>query len=508
MTPELETHLKTLVNFPSPAGVATTIIEVAQDPNIEMGRVAQVVGMDPALTAKILRIANSPLYAQRRRSENLRQALVVLGLNTTLTLALSFSLVKALRGGKPNGINYPYYWRRALLGAMACRALGDAVGQTLLEELFLAGLLQDIGMLALDRSRPETYRDIGDLQKDHRELQSHERKALGTDHAEVGAWLLRNWNLAPRLCDAIGQSHRPAKQRVIEPTAVFNRCVALSGAIADIFLLEAEDRPFLETSQSVERSFQLDKEEFGKVLATVSALVPETEKLFDTEILGATDPDAIIEQAREILMVRNLQTLREANTLRTAGELLSTRALELEEETRRDPLTGVYNRAFLDQYLAREFENASRHAWPLSVAFADLDGFKRVNDSYGHQAGDRVLQGAAHILRGNSRESDVVVRFGGEEFLILLPATDRDTTRSICERMVTAFQHTHHDVGNTSIGVTVSIGYATHSAEQAFPNTETFLQAADQALYTAKLQGRNRAVGYEQNARNPMVQFL
>ena len=81
-------------------------------------------------------------------------------------------------------------------------------------------------------------------------------------------------------------------------------------------------------------------------------------------------------------------------------------------------------------------------------------------------------------------------------------------TRSICERIVTAFQHTHHDVGNTSIGVTVSIGYATHSAEQAFPDTETFLQAADQALYTAKLQGRNRAVGYEQNARNPMVQFL
>jgi diguanylate cyclase (GGDEF)-like protein len=508
MTPELEAHLKTFVNFPSPPGVATTIIEVAQDPDIEMGRVAQVVGMDPALTSKILRIANSPLYAQRRRSENLRQALVVLGLNATLTLALSFSLVKILRGGKPNGINYPYYWRRALLGAMSCRALGDAVGQTLLEELFLAGLLQDIGMLALDRSRPETYRDLGELQKDHRELQSHERKALGADHAEVGAWLLRNWNLAPRLCNAIGQSHRPANQRVIEPTEVFNRCVALSGAIADIFLLDAERRPFLETAQAVERSFELDKEEFGKVLATVSALVPETEKLFDTEILGATDPDVIIEQAREILMVRNLQTLREASKLRAGGEHPSTRALELEEQTRRDPLTGIYNRTFLEPYLAREFENASRHAWPLSVAFADLDDFKRINDSYGDQAGDRVLQGAARILRGNSRESDVVVRYGGEEFLLLLPATDGDTARSICERIVTAFQHTRHDIGNTSIGVSVSIGYATHSAEQAFPNAEAFLQAADQALYTAKLQGRNRSVGFEQNARSPMVQFL
>jgi diguanylate cyclase (GGDEF)-like protein len=508
MTPELEAHLKSFVNFPSPPGVATTIIELAQDPNIEMGRVAQVVGMDPALTTKVLRIANSPLYAQRRRSENLRQALVVLGLNATLTLALSFSLVKALRGGKPHGINYPYYWRRALLGAMASRALGDAVGQSLLEELFLAGLLQDIGMLALDRSRPETYRDVGDLQKDHRELQAHERKALGSDHAEVGAWLLRTWNLAPRLYNAVAQSHRAANQRVLEPGDVFNRCVALSGSVADIFLLDTERRPFLETAQAAERSFELSKEQFGNVLTTVGGLVPETEKLFDTEILGATDPDAIIEQAREILMVRNLQTLREASSLRTGGDHQATRALELEEETRRDPLTAVYNRTFLDQYLEREFQNASRHAWPLSIAFADLDGFTRINDTYGRQAGDRVLQGAARMLRGNSRESDVVVRYGGEEFLVVLPATDADTARAICERMVAAFQQTRHDIGNPAVAVTVSIGFATHSAEQAFPSVDAFLQAANQALYTAKLQGRNRTVGYEMNARNPIVQFL
>jgi diguanylate cyclase (GGDEF)-like protein len=508
MTPELEAHLKAYVNFPSPPGIATTIIEVAQDPNIEMSRVAQIVGMDPALTTKILRIANSPLYAQRRRSENLRQALVVLGLNATLTLALSFSLVKVLRGGKPNGINYPYYWRRAVLGAIASRALGEAVGQTLLEELFLAGLLQDIGVLALDRSRPETYRGIGDIQKDHRELQAHERRVLGTDHAEVGAWLLKTWNLAPRLYNAVEQSHRAAMQRVIEPGEVFNRCLALSGPIADIFLLDTEHRPFVETAQAVERSLDLNKEGFGKVLATVGALLPETEKLFDTEVRGATDPDLIIEQAREILMVRNLQTLREASSLRSATDHLSTRALELEEETRRDALTGVYNRAYLDQFLSREFESASRHAWPLSIAFADLDGFKRINDTYGHQAGDRILQGAARILRGNSRESDVVVRYGGEDFLLVLPATDSDTVRAICERIVMAFQHTRHDIGGSSIGVTVSIGHATHSAEHRFESADAFLQAADQALYAAKLQGRNRAVSHELNPRNPTVQFL
>ena len=122
MNPEIEAHLRSFVNFPTPPGVAAHIIELAQDPEIEMSKVAKAVSLDSALTTKILRIANSPLYAQRRKSDNLRQALVVLGLNATLTLALSFSLVKSLRNGKTNGLDFPYYWRRALLTATAARA--------------------------------------------------------------------------------------------------------------------------------------------------------------------------------------------------------------------------------------------------------------------------------------------------------------------------------------------------------------------------------------------------
>ena len=114
MNPEIERHLRSLVNFPSPPGVAAHIIELAKDPEIELSKVAKTLSMDSALSAKVLRIANSPLYAQRRKSESLRQALVVLGLNATLTLALSFSLVKSLRGKKCNGIDHPLYWRRAL----------------------------------------------------------------------------------------------------------------------------------------------------------------------------------------------------------------------------------------------------------------------------------------------------------------------------------------------------------------------------------------------------------
>ena len=506
MTPELDAQLRSLVNFPSPPGIATQIIQLAQDPNIEMGSVARSLSLDPALATKVLRIANSPLYAQRRRSENLRQALVVLGLNATLTLALSFSLVKTLRGGKPNGVNHPLYWRRALLGASAARALGEATGQTLLEELFLAGLLQDIGMLALDKAVPDLYRDTEKLQKHHRDLGAHERKRVGVDHAEVGAWLMRQWNLPDRLTNAIGQSHKLDNRRVVDPADGFNRCVSLSGPMADLFLMPADRRPFLDVAQQVERVFGLNKEQFGEIIQRVSSLVPETESIFETASLG--DTEKIVEQARDVLMLRNLQVIREVSNLRDGLGSLTDRTRELEEESRRDPLTGAYNRTYLEKYLRQEFEQANKNDWPVSIAFCDLDGFKKVNDAYGHQAGDKVLQATAAILRGCVRRVDVVARYGGEEFVLVFPATDRDIVRAVCERIVDAFQKTRHELGPQSVPVTVSIGYATHGREQRFDTVEALLKAADQALYTAKLQGRNRTVRYEETGRAPVVQFL
>jgi diguanylate cyclase (GGDEF)-like protein len=496
VNPDVEAHLRSLVNFPSPPGVATHIIELARDPDIEMSKVAKALSMDSALSTKILRIANSPLYAQRRKSENLRQALVVLGLNATLTLALSFSLVKSLRSGKPNGLDHPLYWRRALLAATSARALADAMHHPMAEEIFLAALLQDVGMLALDQVIPDLYRGAPS-QRDHAALADIERKRVQADHAEIGGWLMRTWNLPERLHLAISHSHRVELAFTDEPSRIFERCVALSGPVADLFILDAQQRCFAETAQSGERSLGLDKMAFGQVLGTIGAMIPETEAIFDCEPLAKQHPELILEQAREALMLRSLHALREINTLRAVAETSSSRALELEEETRRDPLTGVYNRTHLDHVLAHEFENASRHKWPLSIAFADLDSFKSINDRFGHQAGDRILQATARILRGNTRETDMIARYGGEEFVVVLPATDAATAQGVCERIVAAFRSTGHMIGSDQATVTISIGCATHGEHTSFANIADFINAADQALYTAKLRGRNRTVPYD-----------
>jgi diguanylate cyclase (GGDEF)-like protein len=255
------------------------------------------------------------------------------------------------------------------------------------------------------------------------------------------------------------------------------------------------------------RSLGLDRMAFGQVLGTIGAMIPETEAIFEADLLSKQHPELILEQAREVLMLRSLHALREINTLRVAAEGSSARTLELEEATRRDALTGVYNRAYLDQFLGREFDNSTRHKWPLSVAFADLDNFKHINDNFGHQAGDRILQATARILRGSTRETDLIARYGGEEFVVVLPATDADTARSICERIVMAFRNTGHVIGSDHAKVTISIGCATHGTQTLFNNVADFVKAADQALYTAKMRGRNRSVPFDKQISGALARM-
>jgi diguanylate cyclase (GGDEF)-like protein len=499
LNPEIEALLRLSVNFPSPPGVAMHIIELAQDPEIELGKVAKALSMDSALSSKILRIANSPLYAQRRKSENLRQALVVLGLNATLTLALSFSLVKSLRGAKTNGLDYKLYWRRALLSATAARALSDFLHQTSGEEIFLAALLQDVGMLALDQALPDLYRDVEALQQDHAALAEYETTRLQVDHAYVGGWMMHNWHLPERLHSAVSHSHTLQQAFTTDPRQIFERCVALSGPIADLFLQEPQQRQFAATALRAERGLGLDNMAFGQVLGTIGSMIPETEAIFDSELLSKQHPDLILEQARDVLMLRSLHALREISTLRGALEQAS-RGLAQGEETRRDALTGLYNRAYLERVLGDEFDHAARHKWPLSVAFVDLDDFKTVNENFGPQAGDRVLQAAACILRSNTRETDLIARYDGEQFIVVLPATDAQTAQSICERILMTFRNTGHAMGSQHAEVTVSIGCATHNVQTNFSNQGDLVVAAHQALRTAKLRGRNRSVPFSRQA--------
>ncbi len=491
--PELENRLRQCTNLPSPPGVAAQIIALGQDPVADMGRVADVVSVDPALTSKLFRVANSALYARQRKTENLRQAIMLFGLNGTLTLALSFSLTSALRVQRGEGLDYQQFWRRSITAATACRVIGSRLNAASKDDLFLAGLLQDVGMLALDKIAPEIYTQLGSAQSDHQRVQAAERKALGSDHAAVGAWLLDSWHLPAHLVQAVAGSHNPDIPTITAERTPLVRCSAVASAVADIWFAEEREQATQAAAALAEQLLEMDRDSLIEVLDVIAAELRETAAWFEVDLGDVALMESIQDQAKDILMLRNLQSMQQAADLHKKTESLETRTRELEEETRRDGLTGLYNRAYLDQCLLEEFASAKRQGWPLTVIFVDLDHFKKVNDTYGHHAGDEVLRGAARLLKGNTRDTDLVGRYGGEEFVLVLPGTALAGARVTCDRLINAFRTADHDIGaQKPVRVTVSAGVAIQGKDQDYDCYENLVRAADRAVYTAKQQGRDR----------------
>ncbi len=165
---------------------------------------------------------------------------------------------------------------------------------------------------------------------------------------------------------------------------------------------------------------------------------------------------------------------------------------ELERTSVTDELTGLANRRRLTTELEREVRRSDRHGHSFAALMLDVDRFKRFNDSYGHPAGDAVLQRVAGVLRDNARDVDTVARYGGEEFLVILPETAAPGAAYVAERIRDAVERERFtpEPGGAEVGVTVSIGYAVFPGHARTP--EALVEAADQALYRSKEGGRNR----------------
>jgi len=183
--------------------------------------------------------------------------------------------------------------------------------------------------------------------------------------------------------------------------------------------------------------------------------------------------------------------------LRTANETLKAQLAEIEalqarlrDQALRDPLTGVFNRRFLTETLARETARARRESRAYAVVILDLDHFKRVNDTHGHEAGDRVLVATAELLRSHTREGDLVCRYGGEEFVVLMPGSSAVSAARRAELWRAALEMQRFRFEGGDVTVTLSAGAACFPDDGA--DGEAILRAADEALYRAKADGRNK----------------
>jgi diguanylate cyclase (GGDEF)-like protein len=174
---------------------------------------------------------------------------------------------------------------------------------------------------------------------------------------------------------------------------------------------------------------------------------------------------------------------------RRAHDALLDRQAELEKLTLTDPLTGVGNRRKLDEDIAREVSRVRRYGGKLSFLIADVDRFKAINDACGHEAGDAVLRGLAQALRANVRDTDLVARYGGDEFCVVMPATELEDAHLVAKRIQARLEQAI--VPALGRAMCVSMGVAELAADES---AESLLGRADSALLRAKRRGRNRVV--------------
>jgi len=163
----------------------------------------------------------------------------------------------------------------------------------------------------------------------------------------------------------------------------------------------------------------------------------------------------------------------------------------MESMAHTDPLTGLLNRRSMEQRLREAAQGFQRTGRSFCVVMADVDHFKRINDVYGHEAGDRVLRAVAALLSERLRAHDAVARWGGEEFLLLLPETDLDTARDVADRLRAIAEARLHDSAGFDRSVTLTFGVAVFDHAM---RVDACLKKADEALYAGKAGGRNRVV--------------
>lgn len=457
------------------------VLELCRNEDASITQIVNVVQKDPTLAAKLLKTASSIFYAPRSPVTSVDRAVCIIGINTTMCVALSFSLVSSIcdtiEAGR--GFDAHVFWRRAVATAACARNLGRKRGVAGAADLFVAGLLQDIGMLVLSGALGEEYdRLVAASGNDHELLLKVEAKHLGVDHTDVGAWLLQEWQLPERLLRGVQGSHQP---ELFERTgdAEFVRACASAGQLSNLWCgPDLKQTPNQLDFNLDLKSIGLSRIAFESFLAEVSVEIAQETSSLDIR-LGQDDAAKLLERAREALVVLSMKADQRA------------RAAELRAQT--DPLTGLLNRQALNDALTDTFLRAKGQGSPLSAVFADIDHFKGINDTHGHLVGDKVIQTVAQILQQGVRQDDMVGRYGGEEFLLLLPGSPKAVAAAVAEGLRQTVQ------SKSGLGgppVTISLGVATFTGDN-FDDAAEFVRAADSTLYAAKNSGRNRVSIHE-----------
>jgi len=290
--------LKQCKDLPTPPAVASRIIELSNKQNTDLDALASIVALDPALSAKILSIANSSMYMRRIEADSIEQAVGMFGWTGTLNIALGFAVVGLIRGALTSGLDYDYFWLRSLAAATSARALGQMTSAKNVELLFLPGLLQDIGMLALDNAAKDIYTGLGILQQDHAYVQYLEREKVNADHALIGEWLLNDWGVPSEVTQLVGLSHTSNFTVDDENLLIHQKCIYLS----DCLMMDEDRKIFEAVAFLMQKEMNISMSDFISLLGHVASQFQDMATLFELKVHNKKQIQSITELASLVLL--------------------------------------------------------------------------------------------------------------------------------------------------------------------------------------------------------------
>ncbi len=483
--------------LPSPPAVALKILEAVQQDENSFDELARIISADPALSARILKIANSCLYGLPKPVDSLSQATALIGTDALRNIALSFVIVQDFQDAPQGNFDLNLFWRRAITSAVAAEVLGKDIGCKD-RDIFVSALLQDIGVLILFLSDSSAYATVlDDKRVSGKSVCATEKEQFGYDHAEVGCHFLESWNLPDSICQPIRFHHLENSDETYGQAALV---LGFADKISAMYHGVRSNRKSMEVHAGLAKSCQLSNEQIDRLIDTVGEKAREVMDLFAIDSGEIKPFSQIMQEANDELGRLNLsyeQIVLELKQAKQSAEKLAMELKQANDSLRElallDGLTGLNNHRYFQEVLETELERAGRYKHPISLLMLDIDFFKKVNDNYGHPAGDHVLKEVSRVFVALVRQCDFVARYGGEEFAIVLPVTDTHGAKVLAQRLRRGVEQERIEYNGQVISVTISIGLAASSdAGKSKISRAALIKAGDQALYRAKRNGRNR----------------
>lgn len=482
--------------IPTLAPVMRKVVTLGKKASVPDQEFIDLVKYDTALTVRLLRAANDPeLY--NTTTLNLLEAADRVGSKTLRSIVVSTGFVDKSDNEELFDA-CKWFWDRQLFNMAGSEVFARIADPRSGISYSSLGILLDIGVIFLLYHFPvqylpvfETWRTSGG------NLTEYETERFGFNHTVVGQAIVRNWNLGTLLESSIRHPYVSIPVDTNVSAVVLDMVHTTTG----FFFENRFVKKIKELGDTIQRKLSIDNDQMLDILQQISMCADLAglevshgpgSKIAYVDLIKSLN----IELSRANLtydqMVRELQIAKDK--AESLSEKLQTDNEKLRESSNYDPLTKTYNRRYFGEFLTWNFSRAQRYKNTLGCMMVDIDFFKKVNDNYGHLTGDHVLQSVAVILKESMRTTDIVARFGGEEFIILLPETREDAITQTAQRIldsVAAKKYKHND--NEFI-VTVSIGYVAYNITNRsdIKKSDDLIRIADEYMYRAKQNGRNR----------------